>query len=251
MRGRGLLARFWYLMPQSTLGARELEPPAVSAAVTDDYHERLTVLLNLPPFPPQTQSLEVSGDIGGNGGSCCVLSADARAVLWDFRRRLEVRLDQERGDLSDISDWVAKLPGGVARIACLLHLYDNGPSGIETPITAVTMRGAVAIGDYLISHATRALSLASGRTTSTEPAHAALRWIKRTDRRDFSQRDAQQALKHTSAFPNTDAVASALNQLVDLGYLRRRTDPSEAPQAGRPPSPAYEAHPSLLTRAAA
>jgi hypothetical protein len=45
LRGKGLLARFIYTVPQTALGHRDLEPPPIPAAVRTDYADRLTGLL--------------------------------------------------------------------------------------------------------------------------------------------------------------------------------------------------------------
>src|SRR5262249_17519221 len=123
MRGRGLLARFWYFVPQTMLGRRELDPPPVPDEVTLAYHERLGELLNLPPQPPKPAS---SRGCGGCGGRFCTLSDEAHLALREFRGRIEGRLHPDDGDLFAMSDWAGKISGGVVRIAGLLHFAEHG-----------------------------------------------------------------------------------------------------------------------------
>src|SRR5712671_5899344 len=47
-RGRGLLGRFFYAMPVSLLGRRDIDAPPVSEEVRKGYHTNITALLNLP-----------------------------------------------------------------------------------------------------------------------------------------------------------------------------------------------------------
>ncbi len=111
-RGRGLLGRFLYSLPQSYVGRRAVNPPPVPAPVRATYHQNVTALLRLP----------VATDPNGEPTPHVLdLTPAARSELERFEIHLEGQLG-EFGALGAIADWAGKLVGAVVRIAGLLHM---------------------------------------------------------------------------------------------------------------------------------
>jgi replicative DNA helicase len=229
-RGRGLLARFLYSLPESLVGRRQTGASPVPESVVDRYTLELQAL---------AASLTSSA-----GDAAIVLSLDPQAdeLLLAFERDLEPRLAADRGDLAQLAGWAAKLAGATCRIAALLHLASHLRHGWAQPIGADTFAGAIRLGDYLIEHA-RAVFDLMGADPRTDDARWLLDWISRTNRTQFSRRDAHQAAR--GRFPKATDLEPALRLLEEHGYLRRvDPEPSRDPQGrGRPASPRFLVNP--------
>jgi hypothetical protein len=104
-RGRGLLGRFWFSLPQSFMGTGKPVGTPVAKTVRERYEAQAQRLLELT-FREQPTNI--------------VLSPDAHELLVAFSEEIEPRLAPD-GDLRAIKDWVAKLEGSVARLAGQLH----------------------------------------------------------------------------------------------------------------------------------
>ena len=105
-RGRGLLARFLYSLPESRIGSRKIEPEPVSESIRLAYHNLIWNLCELPWDADQPQYI--------------CLADDAWALLREFMEKLEPELGSG-GELDCTQDWGSKLAGAVARIAGILH----------------------------------------------------------------------------------------------------------------------------------
>jgi hypothetical protein len=224
MRGQGLLARFLYAMPQSMVGRREADPRPARAATVAAYDAAVRRLLEL----------EASSNAAGELQAHVVrLAPDARAALIAFKARLEPRL-LPGSDLCLMADWVNKLPGTVARIACALHAADK-PGDWRSTIDVHTMKRAIAIGDYAIPHALAAFSV-MGSDPSTDLAKRAWTWLRTRADSTVTKRDLHRGL-HVEHASDLDAPIAVL---VERGYLRE-TPPR--PTGGRPSSPSYDINP--------
>ncbi len=229
-RGRGLLGRFLYAMPISTLGYRDTSPPQVAPSITNEYHRNLLFLLKLPfrqdadgqPRPHQL-----------------ALGADAQAAFQEFEAWLEPQL-AEFGELGNMTDWAGKLAGAVARIAGLLHMADHtGAEAEALPMAAETVARAIRLARYLIPHATAAFD-AMGADPVVGKAKLILRWIEHENLSSFTRRDAHQSAR--GVFKRVDEVDPALAILIDRGFIRRRDEPTKG-SPGRPASPVYDVNP--------
>ena len=99
-RGRGLLARFLYGLPQSRLGYRTLAPSPIPRHVENIYRLGIAQLINYRPAT--TLRLRFS---------------DAAYREWkDFQLSLEPQF-RDGGALQSLRDWGGKLAGAVARLA--------------------------------------------------------------------------------------------------------------------------------------
>jgi hypothetical protein len=236
-RGRGLLARFLYSLPASLVGHRQAGAPPVPPAVAHRYTLELQALAT---------SLTALAD--NDGPALLTLDHEAAKLLLGFERDLEPRLAADSGDLAHLAGWAAKLAGATCRLAALLHLAGHLRDGWAQPIGTETFAGAIRLADYLIDHA-RAVFDLMGADPRLDDARWLLDWISRTNRTQFSRRDAHRAAPRGRFATATD-LEPALRLLEEHGYLLRvDPEPSQDPRGrGRPASPRFLVNP--LPRAA-
>jgi replicative DNA helicase len=227
-RGRGLLARFLYSLPQSLVGHRQPGASPVPEPVTDRY-------------TPELQALAASLT-GSASDDPTVLTLDPQAgeLLLAFERHLEPRLAAGSGDLAHLAGWAAKLAGATCRLAALLHLASHLRDGWAQPITADTFTAALRLADYLIDHA-RAVFDLMGADPRLDDARWLLHWITRINQVQFSRRDAHQAAR--GRFRKATDLEPALTLLEEHGYLRRVDADPPGRRGGRPPSPRFLVNP--------
>jgi replicative DNA helicase len=229
-RGRGLLARFLFSLPVSFVGSRRIGAPAVPADVRERYESEMKALvLSLTEWTDP---------------AILRFTPEANEALLEYERRLEPKLGRG-GTLEHVADWGSKLAGAVVRIAGLLHLAANLRSGVREPITADTFQRAASIGDYFLAHAV-AVHRFMGADPILEDARAIRDWFTARDIHHFTKREAHRAL--TARFRKSSELDSPLVVLEDLGWIRRRPDPPNRPEGGRPPSPTYDVHPDTTHR---
>jgi replicative DNA helicase len=227
-RGRGLLARFLYSLPQSLVGHRQPGAAPVPEPAADRYTLELQAL--------------AASLAGSASDDPTVLTLDPQAgeLLLAFERDLEPRLAVNSGDLAHLAGWAAKLAGAICRIAALLHLASHLRDGWAQPITASTFAGAIRLADYLIGHA-RAVFDLMGADPRVDDARWLLDWITRTSQVQFSRRDAHQAAR--GRFPKATDLEPALALLEEHGWLRRVDADRPGPRGGRPASPRFLVNP--------
>ena len=226
-RGRGLLGRFLYSLPESTVGRRAINPPPVPAAVKARYHEHVAALLDLP---------EATDDAGEPTPQVVELGAGARAALVAFESELEPRL-AEVADLGPIADWAGKLVGAVVRISGLLHVAEHADASAPWAIAVdeATMDAAIQIGEYLIAHALAAFGL-MGADPVVADARYLLAWLDHRGADEVGKRELFNGTR--GRFGRVAALEPALRLLVEHGHLvELAADPRPGP--GRRPSPVY------------
>jgi replicative DNA helicase len=231
-RGRGLLARFLYSLPASLVGRRQPDAPPVPEAVADRYTLELQALAASLTIPASDDPTVLTLDL------------PAGELLLELERDLEPRLAADSGDLAHLSGWAAKLAGATCRLAALLHLAEHLRDGWAQAISANTLTAAIRLADYLIKHAQAVFDL-MGADPRTDDARWLLDWIHRTNRTQFSRRDAHRAAPRGRFATATD-LEPALRLLEEHGYLRRvDPEPSQDPRGrGRPASPRFLVNPS-------
>jgi replicative DNA helicase len=234
--GRGLLARFLYSLPASLVGRRQVGAPPVPAAMASRYTRELQALAGSLTTAPGLTNEEAPAVL--------VLDQEAAELLLGFERELEPRLAAGSGDLAHLAGWAAKLAGATCRLAGLLHLAGHLRDGWAQPIAADTFAAAIRLADYLVEHA-RAVFDLMGADPRTDDARWLLDWVNRTNRTQFSRRDAHAAAPR-GRFPKATDLEPALRLLEEHGYLRRvDPEPSRDPRGrGRPASPRFLVNPS-------
>jgi hypothetical protein len=227
-RGRGLLARCLFILPQSKVGHRKISPAPVDALVSEAWEQLVMDMLDLP---------EQQDEDGEIRATVIPFSAGALAVLEGFAAELEPRLGPG-GDLEPIRDWASKLAGATARIAGLLHLA-SGASG-ASGVTESSAQRAKEIGSFLLIHALGAFRM-MGTDPVTEQARTILNHCLRrpTSPTSLTKRELWQKLRR-GTFKTAEELDAPLQLLVDHGYIRVTEQPSKG---GRKPSPVVEVNP--------
>jgi hypothetical protein len=239
-RGTGLLARFFYAIPESPLGRRDVDAPPVPQATWQTYQRTVKALLALP--------WGTDGD-GGKAAHVLSLTPAAQAVLHDLEAKLEPEL-AEFGELGNLGDWAGKLMGAVVRIAGILHIGDHAtdPAPWQQPIPADTIRRAATIGDWQIPHA-RAAFAEMGADPNVERARHLLGWLERSEpRTQVSRRDLFNGTK--GRFRKVTELDEPIRLLVEQGYLRPRLEMGQR-GPGRPASPNYDVSPHVYKQKSA
>ncbi|MEX1026420.1 MAG: YfjI family protein [Candidatus Paceibacterota bacterium] len=230
-RGRGLLARFLYAVPESPVGRRRIDPPSVPASVQLAYANVVHALASIPPsHDHQPRKL--------------VLAADAQKGFSRWRASIEPRL-AEGGDLEALSDWGGKLDGLTMRLAGVMHCVACGGSKPwNVPISEETLDAAIRISEYAIPHAEAAMRLLKASpSTANDDAEYLLRWIRNEELSRFSRRDAQgHGRRRFDGDPKR--LEEALQELERTNHVRRGPRPSRG--KGRPPSNIFRVNPRVF-----
>jgi putative DNA primase/helicase len=237
-KGRGLLGRFLYSIPDSTVGRRKIKPDPVPDEARQTYSQNIKRLAKIEP--------NINTD-GETEPQLIRLSKDADDYLAKFEEEIEPMLGPD-GDLHSIADWGGKLAGATVRLAGILHLAEHADSfnlNGKWPheVSADTFKKAVKIARYLIPHA-RAAYAEMGADPKIEDAKYILRWIEKSGLTEFTKREAFEGTK--GRFKQVVAMEPALKALEDHGYIRLE-DTSAPSRPGRRPSQKFLVNP-LMSR---
>ena len=219
-RGRGLLGRFLYLLPESNLGCRNLETEPVNPHLQVQYNNSIAQLLDIEK---EDNPFVLS------------LSPAAYAIWLEFSRALEPEM-AEGGRFEFLTDWASKLPGAAVRLAGVLHCSQH-PEASNGVIDAKTMGQSLDIAAILSEHALIAFDL-MGADESLESAKKVWKWIKRGRYKEFKKRDCFNALK--GSFHRVEKIEEPLKILIERSYLRSITK-----KTGGRPSIVYSVNPDL------
>ncbi len=229
-RGRGLLARVLYSMPASMVGHRKVRTEPVHPDISSAYVLTMGALVR--SFAEWTDPVRFQ------------LTPGAAEMVLQAMEALEPRLDPYGGDLGHLADWGGKLIGTTVRIAALLHAAWHLQDGYRWPVSEDTLARALAAGEYFTAHALAVFDF-MGADPAAEDARAVLAWIRRTGQARFTRRDLHRAL--SARFKKAGDMDPALEMLAGHGWIRPAVTAEPGSQGGRRPSPAFDAHPSLLT----
>jgi replicative DNA helicase len=235
-RGRGLLARFLWVVPQSRVGTRHGDSPPVPRTVQETYEAAVTRLLSAP------MERDKQGEIISRA---IPIDERAYAILVAFKDTIEPALGSS-GDLEAIADWGNKLPGTVVRLACLLHLADRAGETDLSPnlVGEREMLRALQISEFLCAHARIAFDMMDSDPIARSARHV-LAWIQRTGATSFTGHQAYQALR--AHFRAPAEMEAPLGLLIDHEIIRQRPAvPRTGP--GRKPTPTYDVNPAIHAR---
>ena len=235
-RDQGLVGRFIYVLPETLLGRRRIDAPAVPAELSGAWEALVRRVSTANPLTEPTEQSSV-GSVSTSQLQILrlSLSPSAKNLLDALRSEQEPRLI-EGGDLRPVADWIARHAGRVARIAGLLHLAELSAA---EPIGEGTMRSALRIGEYLLAHSLAAL------TEPDEATRRALAWLSHHEADSVSQRDLHRG---PLGGRGTAEKAQELAQtLIASGALHKLPDDSTS-RPGQPPSPRYAINPALRRR---
>lgn len=215
-RGRGLLGRFLYTVPESNIGNRRLDTKPIPINVAESYRETIQSLLKQD-----------------TGDSAAILEIDVYAYdVWaDFWQECETAMT-EGGHAEHLRDWTGKLPAAVARIAAIFHCIRRASGRPEeSKIEIQDMIGAVNLGKAFQVHAYKAFGMMSGGSESVQDAKTVLNWIKNNGVESFRIQELYQSLRHK--FPKREDLDRPLKMLEDFGYLRIVVNPPGS-RGGKP-----------------
>ncbi|MGH3487879.1 MAG: YfjI family protein [Actinopolymorphaceae bacterium] len=224
-RGKGLLGRILYSLPDDLVGRRQIGPPQVPADVANTYHAGLAAL---------TRELAE-----GTEPAVLTLTPAAADLVLALEAETEPRL-ATGAEWGHLRDWYGKWVGAIARLAGLLHLAEHTDRTWGHAIAERTWQAAETIGRYYADHALAAFDY-MGADPTTENARALLGWIERTRPRSFTVRDAFRA--NRTHFAKVPDLEPALDLLESHGHVRAAPRPDER-RPGRQPSPTYYTHPT-------
>ncbi|ONH62361.1 hypothetical protein CcI49_02990 [Frankia sp. CcI49] len=254
---RGLMARFLYALPATTVGTRGLEAPEMDPAVEAEWAGVIGKIV------------AASRDLTGRDEVCGIHLDHAARVAFDSWRGPsghEGRLHPELGDLVDIGSWASKLPGALVRIAALFALAER-PGDAHPMVTGPEMQAALDLAPYLVEHAREVL--VGGQSERGERLRAVLGWLSNFSRGEdqlpksenrptnaseadiegeavtFNLQDVYRALDGRAWVTKIADIEDVVEHLADLGYVRRLPAPTER-RRGRPPSPRYQVHPRVV-----
>lgn len=224
-RDSGLLARFLWAIPDSTVGRRDVRRHVpIPEHVKEAYKRGIFGLL------------EGWGEPVGKP-KVLTFTDPARELWFDFAQEVENQ-QGEGGRYEAISDWTSKLPGALARVAAVLELAEMGLTADE--VSEVAMRNALQLGHLLIEHARAAFALLGTDAVDTDAA-AVVRWIKASGLQEFTRREAQKAQE--GRFRSVERLEKAMERL-EAGDVVRST---KRRRPGAPPSVVYRVNPRLST----
>ncbi len=223
-RGKGLIARFLFSLPECNLGRRFYRERPIDPVAQSRYRQCLRDLL-LPPLPQKPRPIRPS--------------REALAVWVAFHDSVEVRLGVQ-GDLRPIADWASKLAGAIARIAGGFHVVEHRAGRPEdVPISAATMQAAVSLGHYFIAHAKAAFALMED-SEEMKLARRIMGWIERHSLEEFSLADCHQDIR----MERSSQLVPGLRLLEERNIIRPlAAPPKKGP--GRPGSTRYAVNPML------
>lgn len=218
-RGNGMLARFLYCMPKSTVGHRDVTlHTSIPETIKTAYHEGIFKLLNIPPVYDEQKNEQAR---------ILTLHPEALTAWQKFSGYIESKQGEE-GEFFSFQDWTSKLPGAALRLAGLFHVIEHGE---KTPIIMFnTIERALDLSERLISHARAAFDL-MGSDQTVSDAKIIYLWLSRLHKDRFTQRDALK--KHEGRFKRLERLKKGLDVLTER-HIISPPQTSHGDKGGRP-----------------
>jgi len=141
MRGSGFLARFLLTQPESTIGKRPYKEPGKMLNLAKFNERILEILRRDLPFDSN----------GRLQPRLLTLSKEAKVVWVEFHNRIEASLIEDAA-FYEVRDIAAKIADQAARIAALLHTFENNP---REEINAETIKAGCEIARWHLTEARR------------------------------------------------------------------------------------------------
>lgn len=229
-RGRGLIGRFLYSMPETRLGKRSINSAPVTSHIADGYSNLIR----------RMASIQANGD----EPRLLAMAPDATNCFYLWQVEVEGWLG-DSGRLRELRDWGGKLCGLTARLAAILHLVEaNSDEPWSVPIGLNVIESAIEIARWSVSHAEAVIGLMTGAGGGLDDAAYVLRWIREIERTEFTRRDIQ--VHARSRFDGEpEKLDDAIELLVERGWIRPDAT-TERGGPGRKPSPRFTVNPSIF-----
>ena len=207
LRGKGLIARFAFVVPSDFIGRREVDPAPVPPAVCETYRRTVRAMLNIAPV--------IDLETGETTPRWLKLSPEANQLRLDFARQHEKKLPVG-SELNSIQDWAGKLPGLISRIAGIFHLaiHAETASPWAVEVSGETYANAIRMGEYLVGHALAAYQMLEDDPVRTLAADI-IEWARKKGLLKANRRDIFNVFRHRSAIGNNVAGLDAVLRFMD------------------------------------
>jgi len=227
-RGRGLLGRFLYFLPQSLVGYRKVNTGPIPKTIFANYAGKIRSLLNLKLAD-------------GGRANDIRLTPEAEQTRLALAQHIETKM-RPGEELAHIRDWAGKLVGNTTRLAGVLHFFKHD-DGLATKIDNETMQCAAYLAGVMVDHARAAFGL-MGADPDIECAKTIAEWIARPrpePLEQFTGRDCFNSLR--GRFQKMPEINAGLNILEERFFIRKITE--RAVKVGRP-TQLYQVNPALF-----
>lgn len=205
-RSMGLFARYLIAWPESTQGTRFYrEPTTGDQTGLSFYQKRIEEILNKPP------EIDVNGKLTLQAMG---FTPEAKAVWVRYHDAVEAGL-RPFGELSEVRDVASKSAENMARIACLLHVFEHGLGGA---IDVEATEAAEQLAAWYLGESRRffcELAVSEGQIDAMRLDA----WLLQRGEGTTSTREAQQL----GPVRDKGRLDSALNELQELGRVRVTT----------------------------
>lgn len=204
-RGKGLLARFLYSIPNTRVGDRVYRTKPIDPFVKSDYEKLTYELLNIP-------------DLTGFAERLIKLSPAADALAEEYYQWIERQLVNE---LEEIEDWAGKLHGNTMRIAGVLHVIKHKADSVRVLLEADTMKSAIEIGKYYLEHSKAAFDIMGlSDPPDVQDAKYIISRLEQNDKNDFNDFiQKRDALRLCQRFEKAEDMEPGLKCLEEHGYI--------------------------------
>ena len=192
LAGRGLLARFLYVVCRPLAGFRpsDTEVPALDESAKEAYNALMSKIL----AGEETGSIE--------------LSQEALEVYNCFHGELEPQLEEYVGEMSNMHGWGDRCTSYLFRLAGLVHIinaYERNESPLATQISGAEMQAAYTLTFFFINHAKFVFNVGK----DTLEAQNAIYLIKKMVELEepISRRDLDRRTQNKGGFDLDDSLA--------------------------------------------
>jgi len=219
--GRGLIARFLLVTPESRLGYRAMDVAPIPAQVKDAWRVSVKRLAR-EPFDAVLESGNLYDLYASPKGDLSIsLSPDSQTEFRGFQEQVEEGLRPDVGRYRGAQAAASKTPGLAVRIAANLHLLDRGPDGIRRPIEAPIMRIACKIAERSLNEHVRYFSRMDDPEVRRH-AKAVLKWGRDQDGSPIPQARITNPIRGRGTGPkNAESLTAALALLEQHGLARQ------------------------------
>lgn len=201
-KGKGLLARFFYCIPNSLVGKRKYRAAPIPESIEATYKDLIFSLLSIPDTDKPL---------------IIPYSPEADLLTEKFYNEIEPRLTE---DLEEIGEWAGKLHGNSMRIAALLHCCQHLNKSADIPMAAKTIHDARLIGLYFLEHAKAAFSIMGmGESQEEKDAKYILKRMEKIEEDYTTVRDVFRLCHKKEGFKTMEEFRPKLDILVDHGYI--------------------------------
>ncbi len=211
LQSRGLARNFVYFMPDETQasanGSRMSKEGKMEKEVANAFFERVLRLLPASWNAPEEARM-------------LTLSPEAELMWLGYREKAELLCESLDAPMQEWTTVFANET--VGRIAALFHLVSCDNPRTDLLVSSEEMEQALALGDLLFEHAKAAFGLML-QESPAEAAGKVLDLVTRNSWSVFSARECFQSLRRQALFRTMKPLNTALEALIEHGYIRMIT----------------------------